>query len=145
MIFMPFIDCILHPCTSFIICHKRRHSKLIYTNVEVIDTFERSVFPVVPVFCHGSFYLLIWNYNWKYKPLLINGLLFFLASGFLVISEMHSKWLVSMAQDKMLCDYGIWPIFCWDTQKGHVLEEMYWPSITYLYIEAHHPEDGNKD
>lgn len=30
--------------------------------------------------------------------------------------------------------------------KGHVFpEEMYWPSITYLYIEAHRPEDGNKD
>ena len=26
-----------------------------------------------------------------------------------------------------------------------VSEEMYWPSITYLHIEAHPPEDGNKD
>lgn len=42
---------------------KRKHSKLIYTKVEVIGTFQRLLFPVVPVFCHGSFYLLIWNYN----------------------------------------------------------------------------------
>ena len=70
---------------------------------------------------------------------------------FLLFLKFTLKWLVSMAQVKMFCDYGILTyILIWDTRKGvcfqiPVPEEMYWPSITYLHIEAHPPEDGNKD